>query len=85
MVFANPNNVIVSAFKRAEDGKGYIVRLREMSGMATQATLHVPALKGAKDAFLANGVEDVLEQLTLRNDVVTVDLNPWDVVTVKIE
>jgi hypothetical protein len=85
MVFADPDNVIVSAFKRAEDGKGYIVRLREMSGKATPATLHVPALKGAKSAFLANGVEDVLEQITLRNDVVTVDLNPWDVATVKIE
>jgi alpha-mannosidase len=85
MISAEPDNVFVSAFKRSEDGKGYIARLREMSGKATRATLHVPALAGAKDAFLATGVEDVVKELSLQNHAVAVDLGPWDVVTVRIE
>jgi len=85
MISAHPDNVIISAFKRSEDGKGYIVRLREMSGKATRAMLHVPILAGAKEAFLATGVEDVLEELSLQNNAVAVDLGPWDIVTVRIE
>ena len=56
-----------------------------MSGKATRATLHVPAVADAKVAFLATGVEDVVEELSLQNDTVAVDLDPWDVVTVRIE
>ena len=85
MISAAPDNVIVSAFKRSEDGNGYIARLREMGGKATKATLHVPALVGATDAYLATGVEDVLAELSLQNDAVAVDLKPWDVVTIRIE
>ncbi len=85
MISVDPESVIVSAFKRSEDGKGYIARLREMSGTATRATLHVPALSGARDAYLATGVEDILEKLTWQNNAVTVDLAPWDVVTIRIE
>ena len=56
-----------------------------MRGKVTRAMLHVPTLSAAKDAFLATGVEDVLEKLSLRNNAVAVDLDPWDVVTVRIE
>ena len=85
MISVDPDSVIVSAFKRSEDGKGYIARLREMSGTSTQATLHVPVLAGARDAYLATGVEDILEKLTWQKNAVTVDLAPWDVVTIRIE
>jgi hypothetical protein len=85
LVSAAPDNVIVSAFKRSEDGKGYIARLREMSGKTTKATLHVPSLAGARHAFLATGVEDVLEELSLQNNAVVVDLKPWEIVTVRIQ
>ncbi len=85
LISAVPENVIVSAFKRSEDGKGYIARLREMSGTATRATLHVPSVGDAKHAFLANGVEDTLEKISLQDNAVAVDLGPWDVVTVRIE
>jgi hypothetical protein len=85
MISANPDNVVVSGFKRSEDGKGYVARLRETSGRATSASLKIPALKNSKKAYLANGVEDIEKELPLRNQAVTVDLKPWDVVTLKFE
>ena len=56
-----------------------------MSGKATKATLQVATLAAPKDAFLVTGVEEILEELPLRNNAIAVDLKPWDVVTVRIE
>ncbi|HZT31546.1 MAG TPA: glycosyl hydrolase-related protein [Bryobacteraceae bacterium] len=47
----------VSAFKEAEDGNGYILRLRETSGQAGTARFTSPVFPLA-GAWLANGVEE---------------------------
>ncbi len=85
MVGVQPSNVVVSGFKRAEDGQGYIVRLREMSGEPAQAILSVPALKTVTSAHLTNGVEDNQQSLSIQNDRVPVSLKGWDIATVRVE
>ena len=85
MVTAAPDGVLVSAFKRSEDGRGYVVRLRETSGQATTATLRVPALHEIRGAWLTDGVEDVLAELPVAGGAIPVALDPWEVVTVKLE
>ena len=85
MVAAAPANILVSGFKRSEDGQGYIVRLREMEGRPTQATLRLPALAEIKKATLANGVEDPLTPLPLKDGAITLRLKPHDHVTIKVE
>lgn len=50
-------NAQVSAFKQAEDGNGYILRLRENAGRDGSATLRSPVFPLAQ-AFLTDGVEE---------------------------
>jgi len=40
---AAPGNVVIQTIKQAESGKGLIIRLREVSGKKTQATITLPA------------------------------------------
>lgn len=85
MISVTPEDVIISGFKRSEDAAGYIVRLREMNGHPTTASLKIPALRTIKRACLANGVEDTVKELAVLDEIVSVPLEPWDVVTLKIE
>ncbi len=76
-------NVVLVTWKRAEDGRGGIVRLRETAGRATRVHLRLP--HGAiTSAALCNGVEDVLGPLTPSDGAVEVSLNPYEVVSVRI-
>jgi len=40
---AGPDNVVISTIKRAEDGKGFVIRLVETSGKDTTAVINLPA------------------------------------------
>ena len=51
-ITVNKANVIVSAFKLAEDGKGYIVRAYETDGIETEVMIALPALKHTFSARL---------------------------------
>ncbi len=84
MVHVTPANVVISAFKRAETGSGYVVRLRETSGQQTTAQLRVPSLPRIGRADRTNGVEVVEAQLPVADGVIPVKLSGWDVATVKV-
>ncbi len=85
MLTAKPDNVLISGFKRAEFTEGYVVRLREMSGKSTTANLQIPAIDPITKVELCNGVEDPIAELEIENGVISVDLKPWDVVTLKVQ
>jgi alpha-mannosidase len=51
-----PANVMLTAFKDADDGRGAIIRLRETAGKDTVAAIKI-ALPGAKKATLCDLVE----------------------------
>jgi hypothetical protein len=56
-------NAQLTAFKAAEDGKGYILRLRETSGRDGKAILRTSPWFRIERAFLTNGVEENLSNL----------------------
>jgi alpha-mannosidase len=85
MITATPHNALVSGFKRSEDGSGYIVRLRETAGRTTQAQLRLPALGDCQRAYRANGVEETQAELQFHDQRVSLELQPWEVATLKLE
>ena len=61
---AAPGNVVIQTIKQAESGKGLIIRLREVGGKKTQASITLPAGR-FKEARLCNLVEDVGAELSI--------------------
>src|SRR5690606_38562542 len=85
MVAVDQPDVRLLAFKRAEDGDGYIVRLWETAGRAATATVKVPALSGGVGAAeRVNLVElpeaDEARRAAVRaqDGAVAVELKPWE-------
>jgi hypothetical protein len=68
-------NAQVTAFKPAEDGNGYILRLRETAGQKGVARLKSPIFPLAA-AWRTNGLEDNLSPLAVTTNGVAVPLQP---------
>lgn len=68
-----------SAFKRAYDGDGYILRFFEGQGKQVEAVVR---LDGFNRAFLSNMNEDVLEELDVEEGVLRMPVAPYKVVTI---
>lgn len=73
----------VTAWKQAEDGEGFILRLREMAGRTGVARVRSPVLSLAT-ARLTNGVEEDGAPLTVRQDGLEIPLQPWGFSTVRL-
>ncbi|MBI1786369.1 MAG: hypothetical protein HYR60_02310 [Acidobacteria bacterium] len=73
----------VSAFKEAEDGRGYILRLRETAGRPGQARLASPIFPLAA-AHLANGVEEDRAALPVEDNRIDIPLQPRAFTTVRL-
>ncbi len=73
----------VTALKRAEDGRGLILRLRETAGQAGVARLRSPALR-LSAAALANGVETDRSPLPVKEGWVEAPLTPRQFTTVRL-
>ncbi len=80
----SPDNVMITEFKMAEDGDGYIVRLYEASGKPATARLEFPLFK-LSGAWLADGVERVQSPMEIKNGIVTIDLAPFEVKTIRVK
>lgn len=70
-------DVMVTAFKRAANNDGWVLRLRSDSGGQAQVSMILPF----SEAFLANLLERPHTQLTVQNGVITVPLTAQGVVT----
>ena len=80
----SPENVTLQAIKRAESGQGVIVRLREVGGKATRATVAVPAFRFRK-AWTCNLVEDRLAEIPTSGGEVSVDIEANGMATVLLK
>ncbi len=76
--------VTLVTWKRAEDGKGTILRLLETAGRRVTATIHVPVLD-INSAWSCNAVEDNQQALHLTAHELQVALGPYEIVTVRLE
>jgi alpha-mannosidase len=81
----SPDNFILSALKKAEDGDAFIVRFYEAYGLASRAVLTLP--QAVKSAVRVDLLEmDLLGAAapTIQGNSVTLDVKPREVVTLKL-
>jgi len=83
MTVGAPNLEFVT-FKQAEDGDGYILRLKEVAGRAGETEVSFPLLRIDK-AYLCNGVEAVQHELSSTRTSVKVPYNANRYITVRLK
>jgi alpha-mannosidase len=80
----SPENVVMTALKKAEDANGLIFRAYEWAGKETTAEFHVPP--GANGATVTNLMETAEgEPLTVAGDVVKVPIHPYEILTIRVD
>lgn len=77
-------NLQVVGLKAAEDGQGYVLRLRSVSGESGVAVLQSLALDVAA-AYLANGVEVAQSKLHQSGNSIQVPYGPYSYITLRLE
>lgn len=80
----SPSSLRIAAFKRAEEGFGYILRLYEAHGGRGEVELDLTAL-GIRSASRVNLLEEPEEPLSLRNGHLTLSYAPYQVFSLKLE
>ena len=79
-----PDNVVLTAMKKTEDGNGLLFRFYEWAGKRANVTLSVP------DGAMAATVTNLMEKpegspLTVTHNQVTVPVTPYQIQTVRID
>ena len=82
-VTVEPENVVLTAMKKAEDSSALIVRVYEWAGKSSDVKIHVP--KGAQGATVTNLMEKP-EGAALRvaGDTVTASIHPYEILTIQV-
>ncbi|MGA2571095.1 MAG: glycoside hydrolase family 38 C-terminal domain-containing protein [Terracidiphilus sp.] len=79
-----PENVVLTAVKKAEDANGLIFRVYEWAGKETTAEFHVPA--GATGATVTNLMEQPEgDPLKVEGDVVKAPIHPYEILTIRVD
>ena len=82
-IVTGTDSVRVAAVKRAEKGRGLIVRLAEFRGGECRgARVTLPA--GARRVERVNLLERAGEPLAIENGAVTLTLRPWEIATLRV-
>ncbi|MFB3923264.1 MAG: glycoside hydrolase family 38 C-terminal domain-containing protein [Terriglobia bacterium] len=77
-------NLEFVTFKQTEDGKGYVLRLKESAGRTGEAEVSFPLLQIAR-AYLCNGVEAVIRELQSTPTTVKVPYDSNRYITIRLE
>lgn len=77
-----PENVVLTAVKKAEDDSALVLRFYEWAGREGDVTLQIPA--GASSASETDLMERPLADLPVRGGTVTVHTKPYEIKTVKV-
>ena len=78
-----PDDVILTALKRAEDDNALVLRFYEWEGRESDVKVQLPP--GAKSASEADLMEKSLARLAIHDDAVTVHTKPYEIKAVKIQ
>jgi alpha-mannosidase len=79
-----PENVVLTAVKKAEDAKGLIFRAYEWAGKDSTVEFHVPP--GATSASVTNMMEmPEGSPLSVTGDVVTAPIHPYEILTIRVD
>jgi alpha-mannosidase len=83
-VSVKPENVVLTAMKKAEDDNGLIFRVYEWEGKSGDVEFHVP--KDATSATVTNLMEKPEgEELKIVGDTVTAPIHPYEILTVEVK
>ena len=82
-VQVQPENVVLTAMKKTEDGDALILRFYEWAGKGTDVKLQLPP--GAQSASDADLMERPTASLPLQGGTVTVHTKPYEIKTVKVQ
>lgn len=83
-ITVKPENVVLTALKKAEDNNGLIFRVYEWEGKSGDVQVAVPP--GATTATVTNLMEKPQgSPLTVSNNVVTVPIHPYEILTVRVD
>jgi len=78
-------NVIVQTFKRAEDGNGLIVRLREVAGRDTEANVYSPLFPAGKiSAMITDIAEQDVKPCRVSGNSITAPVRGFGIETVRV-
>ena len=82
LVSTNDGGLVCETVKKAECGKGTVVRVYEANGARHNATITfgVPVDK----AFLCDLNEKEIQQLTTQNNGVNITIKPFEILTIKV-
>jgi alpha-mannosidase len=78
---AQPDNVIVTALKKAEDENALVVRFYEWAGKDSEVTIQLPP--GAESAAETDLMEKPIANLSIHNGGVTLHTKPYEIKTIK--
>jgi alpha-mannosidase len=82
-VTVQPENVVLTALKKAEDDNALIFRVYEWAGKSGEVEIHVP--KGATGATLTNLMEKPEgPALKIADDTVKAPIHPYEILTVQV-
>jgi alpha-mannosidase len=83
-VAVEPENVVLTAMKKAEDAEGLILRLCEWAGKAGATELRVP--KGAKSATVTNLMEKAEgSPIMVTNGMVRAPIRPYEILSIRVD
>jgi alpha-mannosidase len=83
-VTVKPENVVLTALKKAEDSNALIFRVYEWAGKSGDVEIHVP--KGATGATETNLMETPEgSALNLASDTVTATIHPYEILTLRVD
>jgi alpha-mannosidase len=73
----------ILTFKKAEDDDGFILRLREILGRSTACKLKC-CIKEIKKACRCLVTEEIIEEISMADNIVPVNFNPFSVETIRL-
>ncbi|MFQ6134926.1 MAG: alpha-mannosidase [Nitrososphaerales archaeon] len=77
-----PSSLMLSAFKRSDDGSGSIVRFYETEGRKTEGDIRFH--KKVKEAYETDLLENETKRLEPHSNRVKIEINPYEVKSLKI-
>ena len=78
-----PENVIVTALKKAEDENSLVLRFYEWAGKESETTIHLPP--GAQSAEETDLMEKPIGSLSIHSGAVSVHTKAYEIKTVKVQ
>jgi alpha-mannosidase len=80
---AQPDNIIVTALKKAEDEDSLVLRFYEWAGKDGEVILQLP--RGAQSAVETDLMEKSIGPLALHHEKVTLHTKPYEIKTIKVQ